>query len=164
MKVDFSSVHRSCFSFPLALLVATMMMVGCGEGTQDDRPARAKVTGTVTHNGSPVEGATVSLQPASGSGQGAIGKTDASGKFTLTTYTPGDGALPGEYKISVSKVEVTSMVSEEEALKLQEQGRPIPPAQTKQLLPQKYGNTETSGLTTTVEADQENQLDIALEG
>jgi hypothetical protein len=32
-----------------------------------------------------------------------VGTTDSDGKFSLTTYKPGDGALRGEYRVVVKK-------------------------------------------------------------
>ncbi|HJZ53606.1 MAG TPA: hypothetical protein VKE74_01525, partial [Gemmataceae bacterium] len=34
-------------------------------------------------------------------GRDAFGSTDASGVFELTTFKPGDGALPGKYKVVI---------------------------------------------------------------
>jgi hypothetical protein len=41
--------------------------------------------------------------PKGDQSRGASGFTDNEGKFELTTYSPGDGALPGDYVITVSK-------------------------------------------------------------
>lgn len=73
--------------------------VGCGGGT-------ASVSGTVTLDGKPIEGASVTFTPASGDGGGvggSYGKTDAQGKFTLRTVA-GDrsGAAVGKHKVAIS--------------------------------------------------------------
>jgi hypothetical protein len=44
----------------------------------------------------------VSFTPAEGTSRAAEGLSDASGEFTLRTFTTNDGALPGKYRISVS--------------------------------------------------------------
>ena len=64
-----------------------------------------KVSGKVTLDGVPVAGAGVHFEPTSESGaagaQGADGITGADGVYNLTTYTTNDGAVPGDYKVSV---------------------------------------------------------------
>ena len=52
----------------------------------------------------PVAGATVTLMPLEG-GHPATALSGADGTFQLTTYKPDDGALPGKYKIVVTKSE-----------------------------------------------------------
>jgi len=42
----------------------------------------------------------------------AGGITDASGKFQLTTLNANDGAMPGKYKVAVSKAVATSEASQ----------------------------------------------------
>jgi len=66
------------------------------------------VAGAVTHNGKPIEGATVTFLPVDpNSGKAAGGITDAAGKFTLETYAGGStvvpGALLGDYNVTVTK-------------------------------------------------------------
>jgi hypothetical protein len=83
-------------------VVGSVLAVGCGQKAAG--PTTYPVTGTVTHNGTPVEGATVAFM-ASGEQKGAVGRTDASGKYTLTTLVAGDGAMAGEYAVKISKYE-----------------------------------------------------------
>jgi Carboxypeptidase regulatory-like domain len=73
---------------------------GCGNPGIGTVP----VTGTVKADGQPIEGATVIFSP-NGGGRAASGITDAQGKYKLTTVEAGDGALPGSYKIAVTKFE-----------------------------------------------------------
>jgi hypothetical protein len=72
-------------------------LTGCGA----DRPQTIPVTGRVTLDGRPVEGAVVGFLPKGG-GRPATGTTDASGAFTLTTFDEGDGALPGVHLVTVT--------------------------------------------------------------
>ena len=81
----------------LALILAA---TGCG-GTIKPVP----VAGTVTLDGKPLADATVRFLPV-GEGHGAFGRTDENGNFKLTTFSTNDGALPGEYKITLSVDEV----------------------------------------------------------
>jgi hypothetical protein len=157
----------------LAAFLALVTVTGCGEGKPFDTVA---VDGVVTLNGEPVEGATVVFQPATGSGMAASGLTNSSGVFNLTTSVAGDGAMPGNYKISVSKVdsgpvEDVSGLSFEEALKKSQEaelakmkkanakGELPPPAD---LLPAKYKSFDSSGLTYEVKSGQENHVKLEL--
>jgi hypothetical protein len=84
-----------------AIAVALVMLTagaGCGKKL-------IKTKGKVTLDGQPVSGATVTLKPVASDGMSASGFTDNDGNFTLQTYKPGDGAVPGDYKITVTKVE-----------------------------------------------------------
>ena len=73
------------------LLLGALLLAGVtGCGASSDL---AKVSGVVTYKGQPVEGAVVAFHCNTASVP-ATGTTDASGRFTLTTLTPGDGAVP----------------------------------------------------------------------
>ena len=78
------------------LLAAT---AGC-----DGRRTPVPVSGTVTLDGKPVEGATVSFHLLGDDMEGhpATGQTDKTGTFRLTIGNE-DGARPGEYRVVVTK-------------------------------------------------------------
>jgi hypothetical protein len=67
----------------------------------------APVKGRITCNGKPVHDAAVIFSPlprAEGdreSGKAAQAGTDADGRYVLSTFKPGDGALVGSHKVSV---------------------------------------------------------------
>jgi hypothetical protein len=82
------------------LLVLSLGLAGCGG---PGKPV--KVEGVVTLDGKPFSGATVTFVPAGGNGRTANGLSEVDGSFRLTTFKPDDGALPGEYKITVSYIE-----------------------------------------------------------
>jgi hypothetical protein len=64
----------------------------------------AAVKGRVTLDGQPVAGATVLFVPEPEvRGRPASAITDSDGNFCLTTYRAEDGAVPGAYRIVVSK-------------------------------------------------------------
>jgi len=129
--------------FLTALLMATLLITGCGK-TAANRPKTVKVNGVVLYNGQPVEGALVMLVSTDPNGRGAVGKTDASGKFTLTTFDPGDGAIPGTYNVAISK---TILEGEPPPENPQNTGGVEPDKRvSKDLLPPKYKVAATSGL------------------
>jgi len=90
-------------SFLFSAVIATTC-VGCG-GTE--MPTTYPVTGAVTYDGRPVEGAAVALVPTSDKGRSASGITDREGTFSVSTYIdPANspaGALPGDYIVTISK-------------------------------------------------------------
>jgi hypothetical protein len=87
-----SSARYFLLVFLLALLPA-----GCSKN------GLVEVEGTVMLDNQPVADATVLFIPEGGTGQPAQGVTDEKGRFQLTTFKDKDGALPGSYKVTVSK-------------------------------------------------------------
>lgn len=134
-------------------LVSAMLVFavgGCGRSATPGRPKTIPVHGVVKYKGAPVEGALVSLVPQDPKGKGAVGTTDSSGKFQLTTFTAGDGALPGSYFVKISKTTTKSQLSEKQEQDYMAQGKPLPPMIQKDELPPKYKQEKTSGLTVEV--------------
>ncbi len=79
-----------------ALVLILVLTAGCSK--------TATVKGRVTLDGKPVAGATVLFVPEPGNAaRPASGLTDGDGNFQLTTYRMEDGAVPGAYRIVVSK-------------------------------------------------------------
>ena len=91
--------YRSLLHRPMPLVGLTVLLgaaVGC-----DGRRSPVPVSGTVTLDGKPVEGATVTFHLLGDDPDGrlATGQTDKTGTFHLN----GDGARPGEYKVVITK-------------------------------------------------------------
>lgn len=152
-------------SYLISGLAMALFVAGCGQSTQDaNRPKTIPVTGTVTYKDAPVEGATVTFSPATQGpeSRGAVGKTDASGKYQLTTFEPGDGAIPGSYVVTISKTETTGALSEEEVNKYYEQGKTPPEPKTTDLLPAKYKTPKGSDLKADVSEGSDNAFDFNL--
>jgi hypothetical protein len=148
---------------PIGMAVAAS---GCGENTG---LATVAVTGTVTQKGTPVEGAIVSFVPAGPGAVGAVGTTDAAGKFSLTTHSKDDGAVPGQYKVTVTKyegakaVEGTGQATATGDMPASYTGAAADAPPAKNLLPEKYASPDTSGLTGTVNSTP-TTLNFDLEG
>jgi len=86
--------------------LAVLAILGCAK---KDKLDTVPVSGLVTLDGTPVEGATVVFGPTSSTGgMAASGKTDATGRYKLTTRDPNDGALAGNYFAIISKTDVQS--------------------------------------------------------
>jgi len=87
---------------PVPLVGLTVILcaaAGCGSPRTP-----VPVSGTITLDGKPVEGATVTFHPLGDDKEGrpATGQTDKTGTFHLKTGS-GDGTRPGEYKVVIIK-------------------------------------------------------------
>ena len=143
-----------------------IVLTGCSNSS---RPPTYPVTGTVTSQGKPVAGAAITFVPTDQRGEAASAITDSEGKYALTTWQAGDGARPGEYRVKVSKQEqqavdpsklVQNLSIEEEQKIYVESKKPPPPA--RRLIPSKFENDQTSGLTHKVE-EKPTTFDIKIE-
>jgi hypothetical protein len=148
------------------LALSALACSGCAEVAED--PVYP-VSGTVTRSGSPVEGVAVSFVP-DGSGLSAVGVTDASGKYMLTTRAKDDGAAPGKYKVTFAKYESKQTTGSTEVhadydISNEYPAGYNPDAQvdtpSKNLLPAKYSSPESSGFTADV-VEGENTFDFDL--
>ena len=85
-------------------LAITLSAGGCG----GSGPRPVQVKGRVTLDGQPLPGGTVTFFPEDVGGHQATAVTDSDGSFSLTTFSTGDGAIPGQYKILVKYQEASS--------------------------------------------------------
>ena len=138
---------------------ATLSLFGC---SQNENPELRQVKGTILYNGDPVGEAAVAFYNDKSS-RLASGRTDADGKFYLTSFNDNDGALPGEHTVVVSKTE-SSAAEEAPKLSMDEAAnvRQPKPRIVRKLLPAKYASVDTSPLKVTVEADQPNDVTLVL--
>lgn len=136
------------------------MMPGCSSA-DTGKSLGGTVTGTVSYNGNPVEGAMVTFRPAGEGGQGAFARTDQEGKYELSSSAVGtSGVNPGDYVVTVTKKEVgESTVASEDDPNYDPYA--TGPAEAKSVLPKKYANAKTSGLEFTVKQGA-NDLPIEL--
>jgi hypothetical protein len=140
------------------VLLASLMLVlsACSRG---DEELIVPVSGVVEFDGKPLEGATVTFFCRE-KDRYAVGQSDTEGRFQLTTKSPGDGAVPGEHQVMISK-----MVLEEHMHIPPGQpkpDRPDPKGRFRWVIPQKYGDFTRSGLTATVPDSGTNSLTLTL--
>jgi hypothetical protein len=90
--------------FQAIYLIGLLAMTGCSS-----KHSTVSATGTVLHKGKPLEGASVMFGRGGRDitmGEIAIGKTDADGRFALSTYIgPQEdlkGAVVGKYDVTIS--------------------------------------------------------------
>lgn len=82
-------------TFPIAIFI--VLLNGCGSG---ERLPLGRVTGVVTLNGRPLEGANVMFQPTS-SGRSSFGLTDVDGRYHLSFTRNAQGALLGTHSVQI---------------------------------------------------------------
>jgi hypothetical protein len=136
-----------------AVLALTVLAAGCGGPSN-----MARVTGVVTYNGTPVAGAKVMFDCPGVSARTAVGVTDASGEFVLSTFAPGDGAVIGRHRVAVSPFsdEAVAAMSPAQQQALGRGGRV--PGVAGGGMPTRYASFDKSGLTATVEAGKDNRV------
>ena len=143
--------------------LAGLSTAGCGSS---DRLPVVPVGGKVTYIGEPVAGAQVILL-GKGNEPAAYGTTAADGTFRLTTYDEHDGAAPGTYIVTVTKLEggppsdpnapFDPVADMEAAAKNQ-----TPEAPARSLLPEKYATAADSPLELTIQPPGNTQVHIEL--
>lgn len=143
---------------PLLLIALTLPLAGCGG------PKLARVQGKVTVAGKPVRKGRIMFYPAGA--PGATGAIAEDGSYSLTTHKPGDGAAVGEHRVAIEATEVGAgsmrpPQTPEEEMEMSRVGvkRVLVAGKVIWLVPEKYSKLETSGLTATVRAS-DNQIDF----
>ncbi len=142
-------------STAFCLLLAIIATLGCNS-TGSNLPKTVPAAGVVTLDGKPVDGAQVVLVPASQGITGATAVTDASGRFTLRAYPEKDGAIPGEYKVQVSK---TIQVKVAGAKGSVDGGDPV---RFEYGVPGKYTDSQKSGLSVTIPDTGNRDINLVL--
>jgi len=120
----------------LVLAIAAMVPIACSGGS-----GLSSVSGKVTYQGKPVPKGTVAFQSTNPEGRNATGAIGEDGSYTLQTENPGDGALPGDYNVTISARDEVIL-----------DYIPLKPPPVKRLAPAKYEKAETSGLKATVKS------------
>jgi hypothetical protein len=128
----------------LFLIVAVVFLAGCGDGG----PRLVKAGGSVKYQGKPLAGADVVFISEEGS-LPSIGRTDEQGRFELKTNGK-PGAPMDEYKVAITAVRQKRQVTEAEAVGMTSEQIA---ANHESLVPAKYNNKISSGLTATVGKD-----------
>ncbi|XZE19662.1 carboxypeptidase-like regulatory domain-containing protein [Pirellulaceae bacterium SH449] len=174
--------------FGLALLIGLGLLLGCGPSN----PPTYKVSGVVSLDGQPVPGATITFIPEMGTDtQPAVGTSDHEGKYSLTTFVSGDGAMKGMYTVTVMKVQTEAGQSPYDAYRQsdaksasssssnqsledmyaaygnsytgppEDAGKVRQPA-SKDLVPARYKSKESSGIRFPVSDSGANNIDLVL--
>ena len=160
--------NRRRVSRSSALFVGLTLVAGCsddGFGRQ-----RYSVQGTVTYKGEKLAKGQIAFVPVpeAQGGQAASGQIE-DGYYSLSTLTPGDGALPGKYKVTV-----VARDFDPEKVRSAAQKKGMPPGaalpqpliakankEAKSKIPTRYNLPTTTDLTADVEA-RSNTKDFEL--
>jgi hypothetical protein len=121
---------------------------GCGS---DDLDRRYSVHGKVTRQGKAGQTGTINFVPVNATtGRAASGEIKPDGSYTLTTKDPGDGAMAGEYVVTINMNEV-----DRSGVETTPGGMPrldqMKRVQVKALIPAKYGDPGKTDLKAKVE-------------
>ena len=147
--------------------LATVLLVGCGKRVEDEwtrqRPQVYPATGVVFYQNKPVAGATVMFESTDagtkpGGGLVAIGHTNSAGMFRMKTYNEYEGVVVGSHRVSVTKMDYVPAKRPPGV----DPNVDIPPIATS-VLPQKYKDFATSGLTASVTPKGSTQIRLDLE-
>jgi hypothetical protein len=137
-----SFAHRRHLTICAAI---TLAAIGCNNSQEDV----VDVRGRVTYKGQPVTTGTVRFTPT----QVAMGEAssrpvtavlDSDGAYRMKAFRSRFGMSPGDYAVSILSFE----------------GSMMEPETVKYLVPKKYSDTRTSGLTATVPVDQSGTLEL----
>lgn len=140
----------------LIVLLASVS-AGCGRSSNQWTEMRQpvyKAHGVVILDGQPLEGAQVVFH-SSDPEMTATGRTDATGKFQLTTYEEGDGFIVGTHGVSISK-----RVWIEKPTRYDTAEEPQKALFPDELLAIKFTNRETSQLQATIEKKGKNSYEF----
>jgi hypothetical protein len=116
----------------VALGILISALAGCGDG----RPVRVPVAGQVLIDGKPLTYGSIRFLPASG--RPSYGDLDKEGRFRLTCYEAGDGAIVGSHRVEIVACQ------------------PLNPTQSRWHAPKKYADPATSGVTQQIDAANES--------
>jgi hypothetical protein len=126
--------------YRFAAVLCAAACLGC---TKSDT---VPVTGVVMLNGQPAAQAEVLFNPKTG--RMASGVTDDQGHFSLSTAKPNDGAMPGEYIVTLFEY-----YPPDKPPKMPPPGQGLPSR-----FPAKYADPGQSPLTVTVALDKKNEF------
>lgn len=135
MLLHYRILYASIVIAPVAVLLA---VAGCSSDTSLTYP----VEGLVTVNGQPASGVNIvfhSQPEQSESFCRPSARSDADGRFRLTSFSAGDGAMPGRYLISITR-RVSATDSSGGLL-----GGGVPDAVATDQFRGRYANPQTSG-------------------
>jgi len=121
-------------------------VAGCGSRDPDAIPA-VPAAGTVTYQGKPVEEGSVRFVPEKGRPAGGAIK---GGHFTLSTYDPDDGAIPGKHHVGVTATKKVPVPGGGEPRDVY-------------VIPEKYADPSGSGIEIDVPKDGSKDLKIEIQ-
>jgi len=139
---------------------ALVTALGCSQGDSN----LATVSGEVTQNGAPVEGAKVTfhstVEVEGKKGQSYSATTDSSGKYLLASVGKEQGIPPGMYKVTITKLEMKSANLPPDF----DQGQIEASGMGQNIMPKNYELLATTKLSVTLEAGKNTDKNFDLKG
>jgi hypothetical protein len=129
----------------LLLSAACCCLAGCGETKKGQLPT-AQAAGQVTYRGKPLVRGEIKFLPVQTPGKearAAQGTLDEQGRYCLSTYAQDDGAVLGDYQVVVESREAPP---EDVTAARRMTNRGMAVLQPKSLIPMRYFDSRTSGL------------------
>jgi len=143
--------------------VACTVLVVLG-GCSGQTGVYSTISGTVTHNGAPVDNAKVNLHSTvevNGKKLGPFSAmTDSSGKYLLAMNGKEPGIPPGMYKVTITKLDVKNPNLPPDF----DQGQMEASGLARNLLPKDYENITTTKLSVTLEPGKNENKNFDLKG
>ena len=131
---------------PVLLKLALLcLLCASASGCNDGRPRRMPVSGQVLIDGEPLTAGNIRVVPADA--RAATGTIGPDGKFTLTTFAPDDGCVPGTHPVLITAFET------------------INAGAIRWIAPPKYRDLDSSELSVTIEkATDDLVLELSWDG
>jgi hypothetical protein len=141
-------------------VAAACLFVSALGGCKKSGLEMVPIHGDVSYNGAPLQNVTqgiVRYTPKEGgtAAREATGRIQPDGTFVLTTFKGGDGVVAGEYNITVT-ANSSPMLTREQTESGAKQTAP------KSMIPDKYHNASTSGLSDSVNSSHSGVKKIEL--
>jgi hypothetical protein len=133
-------------------------LAGCQSDDSGNHPRVVRATGKVLYLGQPIEGADVTFNNIEAKSTGTA-KTDAAGRFTLSTFGKHDGVVPGKQAVAIRRVDVIDKTPKD--VDVSAGGKALPP-EIHWIIPERYSNASTSGLTADVTEGEANDFTFDL--
>jgi len=142
-------------------------VLGCSPGER--LSGLVPLRGTIFLDDQPLAGAQIVFAPEEGQ-RSASAISLNNGNFTATTLKHNDGIYPGKYQIGVTKVEVTDHRTPEQKIRdnsdlIDESMAHVPPSpelEIRAIVPERYNDFDSSGLTVEVGKSGQKNYEIRL--
>ena len=154
------------YPFVCCLPLTVTLFTGCSQlknGSEPPEVTPVDVSGLITMDGKPLEGAAVYFTPTAGSSpsnQGAVGTTDASGRYQLSSLRGESlepGASPGKYRVLISR-----MLTPQGTVYIPDPLRPPADSGALESIPEKYSDHALTELTAVVSGGSSCIIDFKL--
>jgi hypothetical protein len=141
-----------------AFVMLSCVLIGCNKSV--GLTGLVSASGELRLNGEPVDNATILFYPV-GQTRAASAVTDKNGNFNVMTLNPNDGIYPGDYIITVTKIEQHGEIIEDSR---DEKKPPIDTREIIYFLPSKYSELDTTDLKITIPKNGNNNIALNLTG